>query len=207
MTNDTLPGLCVAFNGMQRFATGTFAEVALKIKEVIDSGRHEPILMFDAHSSELLEVNTRGSASDVALRYASTVAPTPVDDDLGPVTLPAEGPRARGRPKLGVVAREVTLLPRHWDWLASQPGGASVALRKLVENARRDNAGRDTARQSRDAAYKFMSAIGSSLETFEEASRALFAGDRPRFETQLASWPADIRDHALMLAQESFNFK
>src|ERR1700739_3037247 len=51
---------------------------------------------------------------------------------------PPDAETARpGRPKLGVVAREVTLLPRHWDWLATQPGGGSVALRKLVGEARR----------------------------------------------------------------------
>jgi hypothetical protein len=210
MMHNTLPGLCIAFNGMQHLATGTFAEVALKIKEVVDSERHQPILMFDARSSELLEVDTRGSASDVALRYASTAATdgaAALVHDTFPAPPAAEGPRARGRPRLGVVAREVTLLPRHWDWLASQPGGASVALRMLVDGARRSNAGRDTARASRDAAYKFMSAIASSLETFEEASRALFAGDRHQFETQLASWPADVRSHALVLAHESFNSK
>jgi hypothetical protein len=110
----------------------------------------------------------------------------------------------RGRPKLGVVAREVTLLPRHWEWLNAQPGGASVALRKLVEEARRANAGRDAARSARDATYKFMSAIASGLETFEEATRALFACDRPRFEGLVSTWPADVREHVLGLAQGSF---
>ena len=113
--------------------------------------------------------------------------------------------RARGRPKLGVVAREVTLLPRHWDWLSSQTGGASVALPKLVEEARRVNAGRDVARQSREAAYKFLSAIAGSLDSFEEATRALFAGELPRFETLPSSWPVKVRDHASMLARDSFD--
>src|SRR5579863_6549713 len=112
----------------------------------------------------------------------------------------ASAPRGRGRPKLGVVAREVTLLPRHWDWLASQPGGASVALRKLVEEARRANGDRDRHRAARDAAYHFMSAMAGNFNGFEEASRALFADDRGRFGELIAAWPDDIRDHIVALA-------
>ncbi|MGB6081560.1 MAG: DUF2239 family protein, partial [Xanthobacteraceae bacterium] len=103
-------------------------------------------------------------------------------------------------PKLGVVAREVTLLPRHWDWLSMQPGGASVALRKLVEEARRRNGDHDRARMARDAAYHFMSTMAGNLPGFEEASRALFASDRHRFAELIASWPPDIRDHIVKLA-------
>ena len=113
---------------------------------------------------------------------------------------PASEPRGRGRPKLGVVAREVTLLPRHWEWLNAQPGGASVALRKLVEAARRTNGDADRLRAARDAAYHFMSAMAGNLTNFEEASRALFADDRRRFTSLIAAWPPDIRDHVAKLA-------
>ena len=99
-----------------------------------------------------------------------------------------------------MVAREVTLLPRHWEWLNAQPGGASVALRKLVDEARRANGDRDRQRAARDAAYHFMSAMAGNLRNFEEASRALFADDRRRFTGLIASWPADIRDHVVKLA-------
>jgi uncharacterized protein len=99
-----------------------------------------------------------------------------------------------------VVAREVTLLPRHWEWLGAQPGGASVALRKLVEEARRANGDADRARAARDAAYRFMSVMAGNLAGFEEASRALFADDRRRFVGLIAGWPGDIRDHVVRLA-------
>jgi hypothetical protein len=112
----------------------------------------------------------------------------------------APEPRGRGRPKLGVVAREVTLLPRHWEWLGTQPGGASVALRKLVEEARRTSGDRDRSRAARDAAYHFMSAMAGNLPGFEEASRALFADDRRRFAGLIAGWPDDVRDHTVKLA-------
>ena len=108
---------------------------------------------------------------------------------------------ARPRPpKLGVVPREVTLLPRHWDWLAAQPGGASVALRKLVEQARRDNEVRDRKRERQEAAYLFMCSLAGNLPGFEEATRALYADDRKRYAEQVASWPEDVRNYALRLA-------
>ena len=104
----------------------------------------------------------------------------------------------------GSVSREVTLLPRHWDWLNSQPGGASVALRKLVEEARRINRGKDKVRHSQEVAYRFMSAMAGNLPGFEEATRALFACDPERFENLVASWSVDIRDHARKLAEAAF---
>lgn len=196
-------GPCVAFQGTQRLAQGPLAEVALAIKRVTEGGSHGPILVFNADTSALLEVDTRGTEADVALRYA---APPSAEQPEQPNTDPEPEPlRARGRPKLGVVAREVTLLPRHWDWLNSQPGGASVALRKLVEDARRTHAGRDAVRRSRDATYQFMTAIASGLDSFEEATRALFAGDPLRFQALLASWPTDVRNHALHLARQAFD--
>ncbi|HEY7333789.1 MAG TPA: DUF2239 family protein [Bryobacteraceae bacterium] len=108
--------------------------------------------------------------------------------------------RGRGRPRLGVIPREVTLLPRHWDWLNSQPGGASVALRKLVDEARRSSGDRDRVRAAQEAAYRFMSAVAGNLPGFEEAARALFAYDRRRFGDLLAAWPEDVRDYAVQLA-------
>jgi hypothetical protein len=102
-----------------------------------------------------------------------------------------------------VVAREVTLLPRHWSWLASQPGGASVALRKLVEHGMRANAGKDRVRTSQNAAYRFMSTMAGNRQGFEEAARALFKGDRATLDRLVAGWPADIRDHLNTLAADA----
>ena len=111
---------------------------------------------------------------------------------------------AVGRPRLGVVAREVTLLPRHWQWLAAQPGGASAALRRLVDEARRAHAGRDAQRAATERAYRFMSAIAGQEPGFEEAARALFAHDGAAFGAHIAAWPADVRAHLLSLAQGAF---
>lgn len=116
----------------------------------------------------------------------------------------AAGPRTGpGRPKLGVVSREVSLLPRHWEWLATQPGGASGALRRLVDEARKQNAGADAARISTEAAYRFMTVVGGDRENFEEASRALFAGRFAEVAEMTAAWPADLRDHLRRLVDRA----
>jgi hypothetical protein len=104
-----------------------------------------------------------------------------------------------------VVAREVTLLPRHWEWLAQQSGGASVALRRLVDEARRSGEGRDSMRQAQEAGYRFMSVMAGNKPHYEDAIRALFAGDAARFEKSIAEWPADVRRHASRLAEAAFH--
>ena len=113
-------------------------------------------------------------------------------------------PAGVGRPRLGVVAREVTLLPRHWEWLATQRGGASATLRRLVEEARRGQAEQDVQRLAKERAYRFMSAMGGGLPGFEEASRALFAHDAADFGRRLAHWPQDIQSHLAWLARDAF---
>ena len=179
-----------AFAGQARIAAGPLPKVALALKHAPATAA--PIAIFSDRTGRIVDIDLRGSDRDIVARLTSDVA-TPPDQ-------PPSEPRGRGRPKLGVVAREVTLLPRHWDWLSAQPGGASVALRKLVDEARRTSGDRDRAREAREAAYHFMSAIGGDQAHFEEASRALFADDRRRFAEFIANWPPDIRDHAIALA-------
>lgn len=193
---------CTAFEGSRRIASGELAEVALAAKAAIDRGGAEPILIFDDSTAKVIEVDFRGSADDVRQRLRqraeSEAAPSSTAD------AEPEGSKRPGRPKLGVIGREVTLLPRHWDWLNSQPGGASVALRKLVDEARRTNEDMDRKRKARDTAYRFMAAMAGDHPGFEEALRALFAGDAERFHSLIEAWPADIRDHTGKLAAAAF---
>ncbi|WP_142250753.1 DUF2239 family protein [Bradyrhizobium sp. UNPF46] len=182
-----------AFQGPRRLVSGPAGEVALVVKRVAQRP-DEPILIFEDATGRSIDFDLRGGDREVLVRLAKLVPP-PVAE-----TAPPNEPRGRGRPKLGVVAREVTLLPRHWEWLGAQPGGASVALRKLVDEARRASGDKDRERQARDAAYHFMSTMAGNLPQFEEASRALFADDRRRFTGLIADWPADIRDHIVKLA-------
>lgn len=192
MILDSTP-TCTAFQGVRRIASGPLAEVALAAKRAADAG--EAVLVFDDATSRPVELDLRGSEADVLTRL-----PAPAEAGAE-----ADAPRGPGRPKLGVVAREVTLLPRHWDWLAGQPGGASVTLRRLVEEARRAGEGRDRLRQAQEAAYRFMAAMAGDRPGFEEAARALFAPDRDRFAALTEAWPADIRDHARRLAAAVFD--
>lgn len=188
---------CTAFAGSRRIAAGELRHVALKAQQASHAGEHP--LIFDDRSSQLIEVDLRGSSADLLRRLAE--APAMLGAEPAAVAAPArKGP---GRPKLGVVAREVTLLPRHWQWLAAQPGGASVALRKLVEDARRHHAGSDRRRAAQESAYRFMATMAGNEAGFEEATRALFAGDAAAFEERIAAWPDDVRDHAALLAAEA----
>jgi hypothetical protein len=181
----------IAFEGARAIASGALRDVVSAAKAALDRRREASILIFDGMTGGPVDIDFRGTIEAVLARLPRTpIAPT-ADD-----TVPS-APRGPGRPKLGVVAREVTLLPRHWEWLNAQRGGASVALRKLVDEARRASGDRDRERAAREAAYRFMSAMAGDRPGFEEASRALFAGDRPRFEQHTVAWPEDIRAYAI----------
>jgi hypothetical protein len=184
-----------AFVGPTRLAAGPLAEVAIAVMQASRRPASPPIIIFSDATGQPIDLNLRGTERDVIARLPKPASPPDAEAEEA-----SAGPRGRGRPKLGVVAREVTLLPRHWEWLGAQPGGASVALRKLVEEARRTNGDADRARTARDAAYRFMSVMAGNLAGFEEASRALFADDRRRFVGLVAGWPDDIRDHVVKLA-------
>ncbi len=189
-----------AFIGNKRVATGRLAEVAIASKTAMTRAKSAALLVFDDHTGEQVEVDLRGSSEAIRQRLA---APAPINTVAASSDTPP--PRTVGRPKLGVVAREVTLLPRHWQWLNSQPGGASVALRKLVEHARRNNESKDRVRQAQEVTYRFVVAIAGNQPGFEAATRALFANQAEQFELQTANWPPDIRDHARKLAAAALN--
>jgi hypothetical protein len=190
---------CVAFEGSRRIAQGELHQVALKTKEVIDRGERAPVLILNEATSEPIEVDFRGTAQEVFERLTGPGTAT-MDARQPGITIAPRGP---GRPRLGVVAREVTLLPRHWEWLNSQPGGASVALRRLVDEARRVRADGNRKRQTQEAAYRFISTMAGNEPHFEEATRALFADNLDDFDRLIDAWPADVRDHARKLARTS----
>lgn len=204
--SDPLSKPCTAFDGHRLLLSGPLADVALAVKAATDGGTSHAILVFDDATGRVVDLDLRGSGADVVERLSQPPgspagrhrpragdAPDPANDT-------STEPRGRGRPKLGVVAREVTLLPRHWEWLAAQPGGASAVLRRLVDDARRSGGTRQHKRAAQEAAYQFMLAMAGDLPGYEEATRALFADDRPRLEQWIADWPHDIRLHVLRLA-------
>ncbi len=165
-----------AFAGDIWIATGDEAEIRAALRAMGEAA--QSVLLFDDES---------GRQVDIDLREGST-----------------QPPRGRGRPRLGVQAREVTLLPRHWDWLAQQSCGASAALRRLVDQARKASEPGPTPRAARDAAYSFLTAMAGDRPGYEEAIRALYAGDADLFHRLSQSWPVGIRDHGRALAAPSF---
>lgn len=209
-----LTSFATAFAGAQILARGPLELVVAQVHASAQRVPELQVLVFDDATGQPLDFDLRGSVDDALNRLASDppVVGAPLPEALaasaqaGPGAGPAREVPARGvgRPRLGVVAREVTLLPRHWEWLSAQPGGASVALRKLVEVARRDSGGADAARASQQACYRFMSAMAGNLPGFEEATRALFASDAERFQGLTQAWPPDVRDHAGRLGAASF---
>lgn len=187
---EPLPERLSAFAGFERIASGPADAVIAQLRA---SSRPPDILVrvFDDATGTRLDLDLRPeAAADPA------VAPTPA---------PAPAQRSVGRPRLGVVAREVTLLPRHWDWLNRQPGGASVALRRLVEEARHVHRERDALRAAREATYRCMTEMAGNLPGFEEAARALFAGDGTQFNLLIEPWPQDLRDYLQQLSASAWN--
>ncbi|WP_211451034.1 DUF2239 family protein [Collimonas antrihumi] len=200
--NTINPHPVIAFAGANRIASGQLALVALKVKELIDRNDSATVLIFDDITSEQVEIDFRGNAEQVLQRLSASGTSATATEQAADDQQTARGP---GRPKLGVIGREVTLLPRHWEWLNQQPGGASVALRKLVEEAKRRNEERDQLRLAQESAYRFMSAMAGNQAGFEEATRAFFAGDQLRFTELSEPWQIDIRDHARNLAARAFS--
>lgn len=194
-----------AFLGTRRLASGPLPEVAAAARSVLDrapAGPEGAVLVFDDGTGRVVDLDLRGTDEEVAVRaeaFAEALA------EAGPGTGPlTPGPRGPGRPRLGVVAKEVTLLPRHWAWLAAQRGGASATLRRLVDEARRAGAAQERVRRAQDAAYRFASAMAGDRPGYEEAMRALFGGDRGAFASQIEAWPDDVRRHVLALAADAF---
>ncbi|WP_369798714.1 DUF2239 family protein [Achromobacter sp. DMS1] len=196
MMNSLFPATHTAFVGHRLLAAGPLPDVALAVKAAAPRSA-DAILVFEDATGRQIDLDLSGTDADVVRRHPAVEPEERPPLDLAPAPAAA---RARGRPKLGVVAREVTLLPRHWEWLAAQPGGASVALRKLVEKARRENESADRRRRRQEAAYRYMSSMAGNLPGFEEAVRALYADDPQAFAEHVQSWPEDVRAYATRLA-------
>ena len=203
-----------AFRGHELLATGALRDVARVVWRAVKDAESNlgTVLVFDDATGRVVDLEMRGDERamlahvDVMLRMSQTALvqtnDEPHDEPNGATSGESVDPvpRPRGRPKLGVVAREITLLPRHWEWLATQPGGASVALRKLVDTARRTTTNEDRTKAARDVAYRFMNAMAGDLSQFEEVIRALYRGDDARFHELVAEWPRDIAAYSAQLA-------
>lgn len=183
----------VAFHDHKLVSRGNLIEVARKLRRLLDKEPRARVLILNESDGTQAEVDLRGTESAVAERLKRELA-----------SLTQAKPSGPGRPKLGVVAKEVTLLPRHWEWLARQPGGASSTLRKLVEEAQKKHRARDELRDAQETAYRFMTTLAGDLPLYEDALRALYAKNKPLFETLIAPWPKDLRELLLRVTESAF---
>jgi len=197
MTSPT-PTSATGFLGSRMVASGPLGRVAPALRAALDQNPIGACLAFDDATGSVIDLDLRGSVAEVGARYASGTMPVIQPPPKEP------GRRSPGRPRLGVVGKELTLLPRHWDWLAAQPGGASATVRRLIDQARKAGASREHRRRAQEAAYGFIRVLGGDLDGFEEATRALFAGDGARFAALIENWPEDVAAYARRLAEPGF---
>ncbi|MFY7921650.1 MAG: DUF2239 family protein [Gemmatimonas sp.] len=207
MTSPHGSPMVTAFRGHELLAAGALRDVAQVVWRAVKGAepQHGSVLVFDDVTARVIDLEMRGDEAAMlahldAMLRANAAASAEHVDSPDTRSLIDSTPRPRGRPKLGVVAREITLLPRHWEWLAAQPGGASVAIRKLVDAARRAPSDDDRAKAARDVAYRFMNAMAGDLPEFEEVIRALYRGDEARVRELMQAWPRDIRAYSARLA-------
>ena len=198
MRNDLMSIYCTAFSGVRVVASGSLHHVVSTVKDVLAERDLTQLLLFDDTTGKQIDVDFRGKKDDVLDRLGERF------DALSSMEAEHHSTRRVGRPKLGVVSGEVTLLPRHWEWLKSQPGGASVTLRKLVDEARRAEGKQSKIRESQEATYCFMTAMSGNFHQYEEALRALYAGDSNLFYHFIDDWAPDIRNHIKRLAADAF---
>ena len=156
-----------AFAGNRLIATGDIEAVLRSAKVCLDGGEQSTILLFDDETGEQIDFDFRGNEDEVVERLSEHPR----------FVRPPMEKRGPGRPRLGVVSREVTLLPRHWEWLEGQARGISGTLRFLVDEARKKAPDEARKRKMLEGAAKFMWAIAGDYPRFEDASRALFAQD------------------------------
>lgn len=200
---DPLSRPVTAFVGDHLLLAGSLLDVAQAVKREVEAGRDASVLTFDDATGRVIDIDVRGEQPEFLAHLSRSAtrlgAPALAAGVATPAASAPATPRGRGRPKLGVIGREVTLLPRHWEWLNAQPGGTSVALRRLVDEARRASAPAQDARLAQERAYRVMSALAGDLPGYEEALRALFAGDRARLEGHISDWPVDVREYTMRL--------
>lgn len=204
--SDRLTNPVTAFDGHYLFLSGPLVEVALAVKTASENSELKSFLVFDDATGRVVDLDLRGTKSDIIERLSLPVQKpvlrrqSSAGDDLQVTNAEAAEPRGRGRPKLGVVSREVTLLPRQWEWLNAQSGGASAVIRRLVDEAKRNSAAPQKKRVAQESAYQFMVAIAGDFPDYEEATRGLFADDRSKLESCIAAWPADIQAYIMRIA-------
>ncbi|MBQ13897.1 MAG: hypothetical protein CMQ17_05795 [Gammaproteobacteria bacterium] len=187
----------VAFDGTKLIAEGDLLAVALQLKAELTATKTGSVLVFGNSSGKQIDLDLGGSEADLRKRFSQQGDGQEQQETVSTA-------KTRGRPRLGVIGREVTLLPRHWQWLDRQRGSASAALRRLVDQERKATVHEDLVRQAQDSANRFMYAMAGNLQGFEEAVRSLYACDKQGFIAEMRRWPSDVKRYAMQFAAAAF---
>ena len=182
-----------AFNNQHILIQGSLEKVVLKVKKQLEQHPSSDVLIFSDSSGKKMDFDLRGSENEVLARLEKFIGKDALSTTSGP-----------GRPKLGVISREVSLLPRHWEWLSTQSGGASASLRRLIDETKKQTSAREIIKQAQERTYKFMTTIAGNLSNYEDALRALFSKDKKLFEDHINDWPKDIKKQTIKLAGDVF---
>lgn len=180
-----------AFDGSKIISQGTLAHIALSLKQKTREQKTATLLVFSDLTGRQIDIDLSGTDKQVLDRL-KVYSPQELQANTG-----------AGRPKLGVMPREISLLPNHWEWLLNQDGGSSAVIRNLIDEKMKSRS-KDKVKSAQETTYKFLSAIAGDLPNFEEAIRFLYRKDKKKFSELISSWPKDIIKYSMMLASDVF---
>lgn len=193
--NTSITQAATAFNNTNKLANGPLIEVIMAMKTAIIENQNAKILCFLDENGAMIDFDLSGSNEQIIARLLTQFKAPSTSEQIEIIETQSKA----GRPKLGVIAKEVTLLPRHWEWLGAQNGGASATLRRLVEIAAKESIGIAARKNAQNATYRFLQNIAGDFENYEEVLRAIFADDFEKMRNLMKNWPQDIQNYAQKL--------
>ena len=166
---------------------GELTDVALAAHRFLRTHPDQSALILQDSTCQIIDLDLSGDEAllERKANHYPIRSQAPVPDSKDPIT------------------GEITLLPRHWQWLAEQGGNASATLRRLIDEARRDPKQKadNECRRRQQLTYRFCQALCGDFQGYEDALRALYAADKDSFKTHISTWPADFALRAEALAE------
>lgn len=172
-----------AFRGDTRIITDSLFNVALALQKQSEMN----VLVFNDQTGQQIDLDLSGSEDDLKQRYTEV-----------------EYVKKVGRPKLGVISREITLQQKHWNWLDQQSSSASAVIRKLIDKELNDPSSESNIMLAKQAIDHFMLAMLGNMPNYEEATRALYQGNKSHFLALIHNYPKDLKVYLELKAQTAF---
>lgn len=183
-----------AFDNTSIIAHGSLRDVILKTKKILGKSENSSFLIFSDSTGKTIDFNFQGTEKEILKRLEIFVSNSDEKIELA----------RPGRPKLGVISREISLLPRHWEWLATQSSGASSSIRNLIEDAIKKSTSKVSLKQQQEKVYRVMTTLAGDLDGYEEAIRSLYKRDRESFIKFTKGWSKDLRSYLEKLTNDVF---